>query len=102
MKPDPFPPAAIAALAAGLDDYRITTPPEEQNCHEAAITAAEYLVSSGWAAHIPNHNRTGSRRRCPECTTQQLVNSNGQLRRHGAPGNACAGSGALPAPELTA
>lgn len=102
MKTNPFPPAAIAALAAGLDEYRLTTPPDEQTPHEAAVTAAEHLVSSGWAVHIPGTNRTGSRRRCPVCTTSQLVNSNGQLRRHGAPGNACAGSGALPAPQLTA
>ncbi|MEU5716590.1 hypothetical protein AB0G71_12505 [Streptomyces sp. NPDC020403] len=95
MIPDPFPPAALAAFAAGLDDYRLTTPTHEQNPAEAARYAAATLVSSGWAVHIPPRKRTGSRTACPVCTTGQLVNSNGQIRRHGAPGHPCPGSGAI-------
>jgi hypothetical protein len=95
MKPNPFPPAALAVMAAGLDDYRLTTPPDEQNPAEAAHYAAEQFVASGWAVHIPREHRTGTRIACPVCTTQQLVNSNGQIRRHGAPGHPCTGSGAV-------
>ncbi|MFF3300939.1 hypothetical protein [Streptomyces sp. NPDC002908] len=53
MNTDPFPPAAIDALAAGLDDYRLTTPTDQQTPAEAAHAAAEYLVTLGWAIHIP-------------------------------------------------
>jgi hypothetical protein len=92
--PDPFPPAALAAFAAGLDDYRLTTPAAEQNPHEAARRAAEYLVTSGWAVHIPPRNRTGTRRPCPSCHTLQLVNQDGRIRRHGDADQPCPGSGA--------
>lgn len=90
-----IPAAAVAALAAGLDDYRRTTPVEQQNPRAAAERAAEYLAGSGWAVHIPT--RTGTRVPCPVCGTTQLINSTGVIRRHGAPGNACRGS-AAPAP----
>ena len=90
---NPFPPAAIAALAAGLDEYRLTTPPDEQTPAEAALHAAEQLVSSGWAVHIPPQNRTGTRIACPSCTAPQLINSDGRIRRHGNPDQPCPGSG---------
>lgn len=51
-----IPAAAIAALAAGLDDYRRTTPPEQQTPYAAAERAAEYLAGSGWALHIDTAN----------------------------------------------
>ncbi|TRV72567.1 hypothetical protein FKN01_29710 [Streptomyces sp. 130] len=98
--PRPFPPAAVAALAAGLDDYRLTTPAHQQTPAEAARRAAEYLVSAGWAVHIPPRAvPSGPRRPCPVCTTRQLVRPNGQLRKHGAPGHPCPGSGSLPESE---
>lgn len=95
MNRDPFPPAAIAAVAAGLDEYRLVTPADEQTPRGAAEHAASTLVSSGWAVHIPRERRTGTRTPCPVCTTPQLINSTGQIRRHGAPGHPCTGSGAI-------
>ncbi|MFE2019854.1 hypothetical protein ACFW9O_17645 [Streptomyces sp. NPDC059499] len=53
MNTNPFPPAAVDALAAGLDNYRLATPTAEQTPADAALTAAEYLVALGWAIHIP-------------------------------------------------
>lgn len=93
---NPFPPAALAAFAAGLDEYRLIAPDNEQTPRGAAEHAAATLLASGWAVHIPNQKRTGTRRPCPVCTTGQLINSNGQIRRHGAPGHPCRGSGAIP------
>jgi len=95
MKPHPFPPAAVAAVAAGLDEYRLITPVDEQTPRGAAEYAAASLLAAGWAVHIPREHRTGTRVACPTCTTQQLINSNGQIRRHGAPGHPCPGSGAI-------
>lgn len=43
-----IPPAAVAVIAAALDDYRTTTPPNEQTPHDAAARAAEYLAGSGY------------------------------------------------------
>ncbi|MFD0146189.1 MULTISPECIES: hypothetical protein [unclassified Streptomyces] len=43
-----IPDAAVAAMAAGLEDYRLTTPDHQQTPHGAAERAAEYLASSGW------------------------------------------------------
>jgi hypothetical protein len=43
------PPAAVAIVEAGLDDYRTLTPPEQQTPHGAALLAIEYLLSSGYA-----------------------------------------------------
>lgn len=97
MKPNPFPPAAVAAFAAGLDEYRLITPYEQQTSQGGAEYAASSLLSSGWAVHIPRQNRrVGIRVPCPVCTTAQLLNSDGQIRRHGAPGRRCHGSGAIP------
>lgn len=48
-----MPPAAIAVIAAALDDYRLTTPTHQQTPREAAERAAEYLLTSGWTLHIP-------------------------------------------------
>lgn len=53
-----IPAAAVAALAAGLDDYRRTTPADEQTPYEAAERAALYLASSGWAVHIDGTEQT--------------------------------------------
>lgn len=91
--PDPFPPAAVAAFAAGLDDYRLTTPTDQQTPHDAALRAAEFLISSGWAVYIPTRNRTGTRRPCPFCPDPQLVNNDGRIRRHGDADQPCPGSG---------
>lgn len=43
-----IPPAAVALLAAALDDYRLTTPPHQQTPHDAAEHAAMYLATDGW------------------------------------------------------
>ena len=91
-----IPDAAVAVIAAALDDYRMTTPPSQQTPRGAAERAAEYLASSGWGLHVPrpqpaNQNRTP----CPHCGLQQLVAREGRIRRHGAHANKCSGSGAL-------
>lgn len=46
--------AAIAVIEAALDDYRLTTPPDQQTPAGAADRAAEYLLSSGYAIR-PDH-----------------------------------------------
>lgn len=95
--PNPFPPAAVAAFAAGLDEYRLVTPYEQQTSQGGAEYAASALLSSGWAVYIPPRARFGIRVPCPVCTVRQLLNSNGQVRRHGAGGgHPCPGSGAIP------
>lgn len=102
MKPNPFPPAAVAAFAAGLDEYRLVTPYEQQTPDEAALFAAEALVTAGWAVHIPRQNRTGMRRPCPDCGEPQLRNRDGRIRRHGDADNPCPGSGSPHRIEATA
>ncbi|MCL7377438.1 hypothetical protein [Streptomyces sp. 35G-GA-8] len=47
-----MPQAAVTTIAAALDDYRLTTPTEQQTPDEAAERVAEYLASSGWGLHI--------------------------------------------------
>jgi len=49
----PFPPGAVDALAAGLEDYRLTTPTDQQTPAEAAVAAAEYLIALGYTVHLP-------------------------------------------------
>ncbi|MEV6313390.1 hypothetical protein AB0M10_32975 [Streptomyces sp. NPDC051840] len=41
-------PGARAVVEAAADDYRITTPPEEQTPAGLADRIAEYLASSGY------------------------------------------------------
>ncbi|WP_371612903.1 hypothetical protein [Streptomyces clavifer] len=53
MTTNPFPPAAVDALAHGLEHYRLTTPTDQQTPADAAITAAEYLVTLGYTIHLP-------------------------------------------------
>lgn len=89
---NPFPPAALAALAAGLDEYRLITPPEQYTPDAAARYAAAELVASGWAVHI-QPQPTGLRRPCPVCTHPQRVNQDGRIRRHGDADRPCPGSG---------
>ncbi|MFI8294053.1 hypothetical protein ACIGBL_33445 [Streptomyces sp. NPDC085614] len=50
-----IPGAALAVVAAGLDDYRLTTPADQQTPEGAAERACEYLASSGWTItpHVP-------------------------------------------------
>ena len=91
-----IPLAAVAVIAAALDDYRLTTPADEQTPRAAAERAAEYLVSSGWGVHIPRPPEV--RVPCPHCTVRHLVTRNGRIRAHGPHANKCTGSGALVAP----
>lgn len=64
-----IPAAAVAALAAGLDDYRRTTPTEQQTPYAAAERAAEYLASSGWTLHIEDDQTADDQpRRVPVLT----------------------------------
>ena len=89
-----IPDAAIALIAAALDDYRLTTPPTQQTPRGAAERAAQYLTSSGWGLHIPRTPpHTPTRAACPHCTVHHLITTQGRLRRHGPPGNPCPGSG---------
>src|SRR5690606_39705379 len=80
----PIPDAAIATIAAALDDYRLTTPPTQQTPRGAAERAAQYLTSSGWELHIPRTPpHTPTRAACPHCTVHHLITTQGRLRRHG-------------------
>lgn len=108
-----IPDAAIAVIAAALDDYRLTTPIGQQNPRGAAERAAEYLLSSGWGLHVPTTYptprpttyptpRPSSRPRaaCPACTIRCLITLAGRIRRHGPPSRPCPGSG-TPARQQT-
>lgn len=96
-----IPDAAIAVIAAALDDYRLTTPAREQTPHGAAHRAAEYLISSGWGLYIPRTEpRPRARAACPACTVRHLITAAGRIRRHGPHGHPCPGSGA-PARAVT-
>ncbi|MGW5616231.1 hypothetical protein [Streptomyces sp. NPDC003877] len=90
-----MPAAAIAVIAAALDDYRLTTPTHRQTPRGAAERAAEYLLSSGWGLYVPGSEATRQRVRCPHCTVRHLVTQQGRIRRHGPHGHPCPGSGAL-------
>lgn len=43
-----LPDAALATIEAALDDYRMTTPVDEQTPHGATTRIGEYLAASGW------------------------------------------------------
>lgn len=91
-----IPPAAIAVIAAALDDYRLSTPASVQTPHGAAERAAEYLLSSGWGLHIPRSQpQPRARAACPACTVRHLITLAGRIRRHGPHGHPCPGSGSL-------
>jgi hypothetical protein len=86
-----IPAAAVAVIAAALDDYRLTTPADRQTPHGAAQRAAEYLASSGWDIRIPLDPRP--RATCPACTDRHLITAAGRIRRHGPHAHPCPGSG---------
>ena len=44
----PIPPAAVVVMATAADDYRTTTPADQQTPAGLADRVAEYLLSSGW------------------------------------------------------
>jgi hypothetical protein len=88
-----IPAAAIAVIAAALDDYRLTTPPHTQTPRAAAERAAEYLASSGWGLHVPRSIQPRARAACPACTVRHLITQAGRIRRHGPHGHPCPGSG---------
>jgi len=91
----PIPDAAIAVIAAALDDYRLTTPPGQRTPRGAAERAAEYLITSGWGLCIPRTQpQPRTRAACPACTVRHLITAAGRIRRHGPPGHTCPGSGA--------
>ncbi len=91
-----IPAAAVAVIAAALDDYRLTTPADTQTPHGAAERAAEYLASSGWDIRIPLDPRP--RAQCPHCTHRHLITAAGRIRRHGPHAHPCPGSGTQAAP----
>jgi hypothetical protein len=88
-----IPAAAIAVIAAALDDYRLTTPPHQQTPRGAAERASEYLLSSGWGLYVPRNIRPRARAACPACTARHLITQAGRIRRHGPHANPCPGSG---------
>lgn len=88
-----IPPAAVAVIAAALDDYRLTTPQHAQTPRGAAERAAEYLLTSGWGLYVPGSQQTRERARCPHCTARYLITQNGRIRRHGPNAHPCPGSG---------
>lgn len=89
-----IPDAAVAVIAAALDDYRLTTPARIQTPHGAAQLAAEYLISSGWGLYVPRSAPAPrARAACPACTVRHLITQAGRIRRHGPHGHPCPGSG---------
>lgn len=88
-----IPAAAIAVIAAALDDYRLTTPTHQQHPRGAAERAAEYLMTSGWGLHVPRSVQPRQRAACPACTVRHLITQAGRIRRHGPHGHPCPGSG---------
>ncbi|MER5750667.1 hypothetical protein [Streptomyces sp. NPDC002088] len=92
-----IPAAAIAVIAAALDDYRLATPTHQQTPRAAAERAAEYLMTSGWGLHVPRPEpQPRTRAACPACTVRHLLTQAGRIRRHGPHANPCRGSGAIP------
>ena len=90
-----IPDAAIAEIAAALDDYQRTTPVHRQTPRRAAEHAARYLTTSGWGIYVPHSTQTQRpRAACPACTVKHLITQNGRIRRHGPHSNPCPGSGA--------
>lgn len=84
-----IPAAAVAVIKAALDDAdRLREP-----LYLQARRVARDLAREGWNFTTPP--RRIRRTRCPICTTSQLVNTDGRIRRHGAPSNACRGSSTL-------
>lgn len=47
-RPSTIPDAAVAVIAAALDDYRLITPDHQQTPHDAAHYTATYLATTGW------------------------------------------------------
>lgn len=45
---NPMPLAAVAVIASAIDEYRLTTPPNEATPTGQADRIAEHLLSSGW------------------------------------------------------
>ncbi|MEU0133371.1 hypothetical protein ABZ172_04920 [Streptomyces sp. NPDC006296] len=45
---NPFPPAASAIINAAIDDYRLTTPPDQQTPAALTDRIGQYLLSSGY------------------------------------------------------
>ena len=91
-----------AFIAAALDDYRLTTPADQQTPHGAAERAGEYLATSGWGLYVPRDTTTDQplprpRSRCPHCCVHHTITQAGRIRRHGPHGHPCPGSG-TPAP----
>ncbi|MFF1958000.1 hypothetical protein ACFVWX_13540 [Streptomyces sp. NPDC058220] len=50
-----MPQAAVTTIAAALDDYRLTTPNDQQTPQDAAHYVAERLLSSGWGLHLTDN-----------------------------------------------
>jgi hypothetical protein len=91
-----IPDAAVAVIAAALDDYRLTTPARIQTPRGAAERAAEYLISSGWGLYVPRTQpQPRARAQCPACTVRHHITQAGRIRRHGPHGHPCPGSGAI-------
>jgi hypothetical protein len=84
-----IPDAVTAVIAAAYDDYRQTTPTDQQTPQGAAEQAVHELIASGWTIRIPTKRRA----RCPHCTVRHLITQNGRIRRHGPHANPCPGSG---------
>ncbi|MET8766358.1 hypothetical protein [Streptomyces sp. NPDC004658] len=96
MSPQPrIPPAAIAEIAAALEDYHRTIPAYRQTPRGAAEFTAHYLTASGWGIHVPRdiQPRPRARATCPHCTAKPLITRAGRIRRHGPHGHPCPGSG---------
>jgi len=48
MTPTPIPQGARTVMLAGADDYRLTTPPDQQTAAGVIDRVEEYLLSSGY------------------------------------------------------
>lgn len=98
-----IPPAAIAEMAAALEDYHRTIPAYRQTTRGAAEFTAHYLTANGWDIQVPREAQPRPRARaaCPACTAQPLITQQGRIRRHGPHGHPCPGSG-MPAQNASA
>ena len=70
---NPTPPAAVAVITAALDDYRLTTPPEQQTPDGAARRIAEYLRGSGYAITPQPSTGEPAPRPCPTPTKHRYA-----------------------------
>ena len=104
---NPIPPAALAVMRAGAEDYRLLTPADQTTPEGVAARIAEYLVSSGYEIRPnarsvvrPKPRTDAPRGDCTGCGRPHALTLTGLIRKHPAPGRdvRCPGARRPPVP----